>query len=497
MSLFVPNESPNLPRGVYAIDTPAPAIVAPTGTDVTVMVGQLPWGPMNALTYDSVPSLLQRFAPKGMSHTGSAYLSLIRKAWPNLGLVRAGDSTADAAHANLQASSTTICTVTAIAKGSAGNTIIMTVGPASDGNSVHFNLTASVSGISGTTTETYQNIDFSTGNNAPPDLTNSVLLATVAFVANGTPDAGNTSLASGTDGTVTANMYVGTPGLDDLGFSLLEADDTISHVFSDDPGNTLRSAVNTGLLAHVELVTDRVGYTNGPQGQSAAAAQTDVANYRSIRMVYCDPWTYIFDDTMQGSLRIAPPASWAASVASQIPPSTSIAWRGDAVKGLLAGLAQLEFNRAGVRATNTSRGIATLIPRHRGGGFTFEAGVNTSLTAGLTNLTRTRVGQFIGRSAVNSWEPFIEGPNIPAFQQDLINSLNDFLSQLKRNSDSVNAAFQTYISDYAISSVASSNTQSFIQGGNFAVDAQVQVGANMSRIYLNMMYGESVTIGVQ
>lgn len=492
MSLFVQNPSTTLARGVYAVDTPPPAVIAATGTDVAVMCGQLPWGPTQSLTYDSVGNLLQKFAPKGMSRTGSGYLALIAKGWPNLGILRVGDPTAVAATANLQHTSTTICTVTAIAKGSAGNSLVLTVGPASDGNVNHFNLTASVSSASGTTQEVYPNIDFSTGNNAPPDVSQSVLLASVAYVANGAPDSGNTTMSGGTDGTITSTLYVGTPGADDKGFSLLEADDTISHVFTDDVGGSFRAAVNAGLLAHVDLTTDRVGYINGNSGQTAANAQTDVASYRSIRIVYVDPWVYIRDD-VTGAMHLVPGNSFAASVASQVPPSTSIAWRRDSVSAMLDGVAALEANRSGVRAQNTASGISTLIPRKRGG-WTFEAGVNTSLTPGLTTLVRTRMGQYMARSAVDSWESYVEGPNIPAYQQDLINSLDAFFQTLKQNSKTLNAAFQPYILDYGILSIGAANTPSFIAGGNFAIDAQAQLGPTMARIYLNLQYGETVTV---
>jgi hypothetical protein len=495
MGLFVTNASPTLARGVYAIDTPPPAVVSSTGVDVAVLVGQLPWGPTEKLVYDDVANLLHQFAPAGMNHLGSAYLSIIAKGWPNLGIVRVADPTATAATAALKASSTTICNVTALCTGTPGDSIILTVGPASDGNVAHFNLTASVSSASGTTSETYANVDFSTGNNAPPDVSQSVLLASVVFAANGTPDAGNTTMGTATDGSITSTLYVGTPGTDDKGFALLEADDTISHVFTDDSGNSLRSTVNAGLRAHVDLTTDRVGYICGPSGQSASTAQTDVANYRSIRIVYTDPWVYIADD-VTGALHLVPSAPFAASVASQVPPSTSIAWRIDAVSSMLDGIQALEANRSGVRAQNTASGISTLIPRKRGG-YTFEAGVNTSLTAGIGNLTRTRVGQYIARSVVESWEPYVEGPNIPAYQQDLINSLDDFLGGLKRNADSVNAAFEPYIIDYGIQSIGASNPRSFVQAGNFNVNAQVEIGANMSRIYLNMQYGETVSVTTQ
>jgi hypothetical protein len=103
------------------------------------------------------------------------------------------------------------------------------------------------------------------------------------------------------------------------------------------------------------------------------------------------------------------------------------------------------------------------------------------------------MGIYIARSAVDSWYPFIDAPNVPFFQQDLINSADSFLSILKNNA-TVNPATLPYILDFLILPAASANTPAGIAAGGYNVAANVQIGANMSRISLSMQYGESVVV---
>ena len=489
-SLFVTSLTPSLPHGVYAVSQPPPAVITPTGTSNSVIIGQFPWGPPEALTYpDDMGAFGQTYAPMGMDRTNSAWLSVIRKGWPRLGAVRAAASPVQAT-AVIEQSSTTILNVTAKYGGAAGLGIICTISAPDDGVASHWNFSALVSSASGTTQELWVNNNVSgTGSDVLPDLTNSVLLASVTKAAAGTPDTGSTTMTGGTSPAVESTAYVGTPGMDNKGLALLESDDTIDGVFCDDPGSSLQSAVNAGLYAHAALTTDRICYISGIAGQSASAAQADVANYRNINCVYVDPWAYVRDDT-DGTMRNCPASCWAASVAAQIPPSLSIAWR--SLSGLLAGIAKLEANRGAVRAQNTASGIATLISG-KNGGYTFEAGVNTSGIAGQTDLMRTRMGIFIARSAIDAWYPYVDAPNIPYFQQDLINSAEAFLATLKKNA-TVNPAVLPFIVDYALLPSSSQNTQQSIAAGQYTVAAQVQTGSAMSVIGLSMQYGASVSV---
>src|SRR6185312_10115737 len=170
------------PRGVYAVENPPPSIVAATGTNTSVMVGQPPWGPVNTLTYpSSIGDYYNTFAPRGMTRTGSAHLSIIRKGWPLIGAVRACDPTAAAATATINKTGpTALLVATAKSVGTAGNSIAITIGAAGDGNANHFSFAVSVSGLSGTTQEFYDNCNVSgTGANVLPNLANSLLLASV------------------------------------------------------------------------------------------------------------------------------------------------------------------------------------------------------------------------------------------------------------------------------------------------------------------------------
>jgi len=492
--------SNNVAHGVYAQELPTPAIITPSGSNVAVLLGQFPWGPIQQLTYPgTLATTGSMFAPQGGVRTGSAWLSVIRKTWPILGIVRIGDPTSVAATASILQSSTTLLTLTAKYQGTLGNSIIATVGPPDDGNSNHFNLTLVLSGTSGTTSETYRNWNVSgTGSNvvaSASDIANSALLGGVTVVASGIPTAGNYSFSGGTAGTVTAASYVGTPGGNDKGFALLEGDTTIDGVCIDDPGSTLRPTVNAGLMAHAALCTDRVAYINGISGQTPANAQADVLNYSSNNVCYVDPWVWVSDDT-DGTIRLIPSASFAMAVAAQIPCSLSGAWKSDTISGLLTGISTLEADRGNytVRSQNDAAGITTLIKRPQRGGFCFEAWQNTSNTPGKTELTRTRTGIYIAKSTVNAWQTSVDAPNTPWFQQDLINSLTIFLEGMKQAYKSQNAAITPYIVNYGIASAAAANTNASLANNNYTVAAQVQTGSNMSRINLALQYGPTVTV---
>lgn len=493
MGLFV--TTPSTVHGVFAESVPPPATIQPTGTGNSIAVGQFPWGPPNALNYPGGFGAFQRtYAPRGMTRTGSAWLSVIRKGWPSLGAVRVEGSGAATATATISSSTPTqLFTVTALYSGAAGNSIILGIGAAGNGNSSFFSLTVTVSGASGSTVEFYDNLTIAGVNSILPNVSNSALLASVVLVSSptGNPVAGNTTMSAGSDGTVSSTQYVGTPGGNDFGFALLEADNTINFVFTDDPGNSLRAAVNNGLFNHANLTTNRVACLQGPSGQSASSAQTDVASYRSINCVYVDPWAQVFDDT-DGTMRLAPSGCWMASVAAQLPPSVSPAWKANFVSNMLGGIAQLEFNRGAFRGQNTAAGIATLITNPTGG-FSFEAGKNTSVTQGQTNITRTRMGIYIAQSTVIAWQPYVDAPNVPFFQQDLINSLDQFLGTLKSNA-AINPAVLPCILNYAILPTSASNSPATLANGDFTVATQVQLASSMERIYLSMQYGETVTV---
>lgn len=499
MALFVTSTSSVSRHGVFAIERIPPTSITPSGTGVACILGQFPWGPGGATNGATIyqPSSLadfrKVFAPPGFTRTGSAYLQTLAFAFPTIYGYRVIGPTAVAASATLSSvTPTQICTVTLKYPGTSGNSVTVTVAAADDADANHFNLTVTITSTSGTTSDVIKNVNFSgTGSDSTFDLTNSVLIGSITKLASGRPINASTTCSSGTDGTIDATTYVGTAGSGDKGYAKLETNLNIRHVFHDDPGNTIRAAVNAGAKAHAAYMRDRVAYINGNSGLSAASTQTDVASYRDGNTVYCDPWCNVYDDT-DGTKRLIPPNAAVASLSSQLSPSTSPAWKDSSARRMLGAIVDLESDRGDSSGTNTLLGITTIIP-FASGGFCLEAAKVTDLTSGKTNLTRTAMGIYIASSVKNSLASNVDAPNVPLNQQDIVSAVTDFLSGLKANKD-IDPNNSPYILDYSITPVATSNSQSSLDQGNFIVEANVKLGSSMERIFFSVQYGETVRV---
>ena len=380
-------------------------------------------------------------------------------------------------------------------KGSAGNSISLVVSTASDGDANHFNLTASITGASGTTSETYQNINLSgTGADYIPSLANSKLLGSIAKGTAGRPTSGTFSLANGATGTVTAADYVGTAGTGNKGIALLEGDKTVRVVCCGDPGNTFRATVNAGLVAHATLMGDRVAVINGDSGLTAALAITNVATYsRSERVVYAAPWYYTYDD-VTGAEQLVPPGPLMASLIAQTSPSTSVAWK-DNEQGLkLTAINRLESAYGNAVADCTDAGIACFIQEEEGG-FRVEAGVTTIAPTDPSkkNLARTRIGDYIAVSLTKSFRPFGDAPNVEANQIPMLGMTKNFMNIMKRAATN-DPNHEAHVVDYAILPAEQFNTSVEIAAGDWTIPLDVQTSSAMERIFLSVQHGEGVGI---
>jgi phage tail sheath protein FI len=486
--------SPSAARrhAAYAIERTPNAVVQAIGTGVAAMVAQLPWGPdgSKVTTPSGSKDMIYTFAPPGMDHTGSGYLSMIGKGWPTLKVVRALGAAATQAAAPLGN------IVTAVAKynGAAGNSLVGTVSIAGDGNPNHFRLVVQVVGPSGSTSETYDNLDYSgTAVDSRPNFSSSYLLGGITKQNSGRPQNGTYTFSGGNDGVPNALSYTGTPGTGNAGIAALEGDQSIRHVFVDDPGAATRQAVNAALLQHVQAMGDRCAYINGNQGQALAAVAADVSNYRSARVVYVDPWVYVLDD-VTGTKHLVPGASFAASVAAQLSPSTSIAWKDPEVIAMLSGIEDLEFDRGNGAADNTDQGVATLI-REQNGGFTFEAGVLTvaPLDPARRNHTRTRMGDYAAVSMVRSSRSFIDAPNVPSNQQAVVHMVQAFMDKLVAAKDS-DPNHTPHCLAYDIPPLGTFNTQDDLDNGMLTVPVDMKTSSGIERLFYSILFGESVQV---
>lgn len=497
MPLFVTTKAAATRHGVYGVEKIPAALVRATGTGTAALIEQQSWGPSQSLFTGSLGELLMTFAPPGMNRTNAGYLAMIKKGFPILKVVRVLGSSAVIASATINKTGpTALIVVTLKYAGTEGNNVVITTSAAQDGDANHFNITASVTGASGTYSETVNNWNVS-GVGADSALTQAQknqlrLIGTITKSSAGVPIIGSTTCSGGTNGTIDGTTYVGTAGTGDVGAAKLEGDKTIDHFFTGDPGNSYRAVVNAGLKAHADLMTDRIAYLNGNAANTAAQAQTDVANYRSQRVVYTDPYVYLYDD-VDGTKRLVTSAAFAASVASRLPPSTSIAWKSDVVQDMLSGIVELEASRGEATAANTAAGIATFIQEDEGG-FTIEADVTSiaPVTPAKKNLTRSRTGIFIARSVQKSLRGSVDMPNLPVYQQDIIDAVTTFLETLKQNGKKDDAVFVPHILDYALGDISADNAQTDLDNGDFSIPADIKTSPGMERIFLNANYGPTV-----
>jgi hypothetical protein len=497
MPLFVTSSSQAKTHGVYAIERTPPSVIRAQGLGVVGIAEQFPWGPEELTEVPDFKTFVDTYAPYGSSHTGAGYLAVAGKSWPVLRVVRVLGPTAAAATATINKTGpTAMLTLTLKYKGVLGNSVTATISAASDGDANHFNLTVSLTGASGTTTDRFENLNYSgVGADSVPDFSRTLLIASITEVSSGVPLTGTTSFTGGTDGTVTSADYVGTQGAADKGISLFEGDKTIDFVITGDPGNSLRAAVNAGLVAHADYTTDRMAFINGNSALTIAAVRTDVASYRSIRCCYIDNWAYMRDD-VDGTERITAPAPWAASVAASLSPSTSFAWKASSVRALLRNVTKLETQRGDAAGVNTDHGICTFI-KEAAGGFTFESAVNTYAPVNPAKRTykRTRMGHYLGKAVIGSLRESVDSPNVPLNQQDEVNAVADFGNGLVENSKT-DPNNLPHLLAFSIDNLAAFNTTVSLAAGEFTIPASAQISPDQEKIFLSLNYGESVKVTV-
>jgi hypothetical protein len=497
--LFITSRSNVNRHGVFAEQRRNPTLVRPTGTGIVGLVGQFPWGPDGEEIQPADAGergLL--LAPPGMDRSGSGWLAIAQKGWPDLRIVRVLGSAAVKASADLMDGVTEIAVVTLKYKGTAGNDCTFAIEAASDGDANHFNLRVRVSGASGFTEDLVKNINFSgVGDDSTFDYTNTVLIGSIVKSAAGRPDNATGSFTSGADGTINSTRYIGTAGQGDLGIAIFEGVPEVRCIFTDDPGNTDRAAVNAGLVAHAILMGSRVAVVSGNSGLSLSAAVAACAALTPSEFVaYADGWVYIRDE-VTGDEVLVKSDSFLASVMAQLSPSTSPSWKGLEVRGMMAAIVRLETNRGNSAGTMTEAGICTLI-KEEDGGYTWEAGVTTATPADATKmrLTRTRTAIYIASSIQRSLRPVSDAPLVPLIRQDMLNAVQRFLNGMKA-AQNTNPIGEPHIIDWGFGDLEGVNPTASIQAGDFTIPIDITTSAGAERIFLSFNIGESVVVTAQ
>lgn len=486
-TLFVDSVETQQAPGVYAVEIAPPIVIEGLINGFIAYAFQGEWGPDNVVTEPaSTAEFLMRYFPAGSPHTSAGYRALMRRKRMPLRPVRVMNG--GVAASVTEAAGTGTYTATAKYKGTLGNSIVITWEAATDGDAAHRDLTVTLSNATtGSTTERVRNIVMGTS----PDLTNSVLLASLTFAAaDDLPAAGTTeTLAAGTDGSAVASSHY------KAALDLLKLQSNVLVAITDDPGDSIRNAVNDELVAHVNAKRDRIGVIqSGPANDSWANvksyANTHAPSVRSDRVIVCGAYVQALDDA--GAAQTVPFASFVASALANLEPQQSHARWDDTVTAYYSGVAGIvapfSTDDDDLRGEATTLGI--LLPvRLDNGAFAALHDRTSSLSSGRRYTTTRRIKDFLARSIRTATQAFVNGTNWRGQQTKVKGLVDAFLS---RQSPAVRRDEPRVVS-YA-TSIDGVNTPASVALGNFNLAIDAQTPGVMERIGLLMNVGEAVTV---
>ena len=319
-----------LSPGVYVEEVEAGSRpIEGVGTAVAAFVGLAQRGPANAPTL--ITNWAQFVNAFGEFMEGSYLAHAVYGYFLNGGgacyVVRiGGDAPAPQARAEIAAAAeggTPGYRVLALEPGPAGNDIKVEVAPPSSGEEGAFNLSVSAPGRD---TETYENVTTKRGKtNVVTMVKEKSKLIQLEEVGSASalervPAPGKVTLA-GADGAKPVRLspedYVGDPA-DRTGFGGLEAIDAVTMLAVPDLMAVYQQgmidlegvqAVHLAMIAHCELMGDRVAILDAPPGLNAQQVRewrVDKAGYDSKYAALYWPWLKVFDPLTSQGVHVPP-----------------------------------------------------------------------------------------------------------------------------------------------------------------------------------------------
>jgi hypothetical protein len=434
---FTTNESEiPLLEGLYIKERTPPAAISGANLSEVCIVGTTIRGPVGrAIEVTNEARFEDVFGARDLTGGVSAIQNNVWKSLMNkpFGLVKvvrvAAAAAATATHNFSDAVPTVIFRLDANGPGAYGNSVSATVVvPSTDGVAGRFDL--KVTDEKGKQV-VYPNLDLTgtNDNSAAVMGTDDANVVVLTKVNSGTPVAATSSLSGGTDGTVADSDYTTTG----KGLPVAAAAKNCAVVFV---AEYMSAAVKASILTLSATVNDRI-FLMGADNEtiSEATAITDVASFRSDRIVYCFNHPYTQDPTTAGEI-ISRPESWLASILSQI--DIDIHPGEEDTKQYTAGITRLyheEYLRNDYKALKAA-GICALEDNE---GFAFVSGVTTSLTNGKTQITRRRMADFLQLSVADALKHSVKKKNTDKRRKQNAGMIIDYLQGLQDEERVVNA----------------------------------------------------------
>lgn len=489
-------------EGVYIKETTPPASVAETSLNAVAVFGATLKGPVGVpVLITSEQRFIDVFGGGYLSgvNVNKVWTSILNKGFSQLYVARVYAAAAAKASFTTETAAggagTANLRIDASSVGAWGNLLKFKVSAATSGVANDFNLEIKDT-ITGKTWK-YENLNIVTGDNLstkvgtddgrPVDLTKLAATRPVNNAAgvDGADTDGFTFLGQsvaaftsvvGADGSIADSDYFGTSKGLDLVANLKGP--AIVYCAEYTSAN-LKAATKVFAAAS----SDRI-FLIGPTDQTTtvAAAISDVATYRSDRLVYCYNHAYTLDPITGTEVLVRPESFMAAVLANT---DVDIHPGEEDTKRFLAGITRIYqqsltradyvlLRAAGISATEIDLGSPV-----------FVSGVVTDLTPGKTEIARRRCADFLQLSAAFALRFHVKKKNTEARRTAIAAVLNGWLSGLKAQGRVV----ESYLIDMDIL-----NTSTDRNNGIQRILMRVDLVPHMLSIVLTTEIGTGVTI---
>jgi len=449
------------------------------GTNITKVVGEFPWGPVNEIVRITSPEQLAKtfFAGVAIPEDWAGPRALIGKAWGPLLIVRAEAAAAARASRTIAgATPENIFRVDAKYKGDGGNQIMVKYEKVTDDL---FNLKISF----GQYYEEFLNLDRATTAFAglSPEWVTMTWLDADASEALPASDAVAVALTGGDDDAVSDAELTGGPS-SVVGLRVLEGAEDGGFAFFAERGS---SALTTALRAHAVLKNmDVIAQLTGADFAANIALGVAIENV-NIRLC-----AHKYTQSYVSGVRTVYLNALIASVLSQIPPNRSLAdYDNKDLLGIVVGfepglvLGSEEYKQAQVA------GVLTLEPIRRPGQAPGAAGV-FKVKGGLTSdpdapsdMTQ-RLKRLVGINLGAALMPYQNKPSVSFYTDGALVAMSSLLTLLKGDPTVPTTQFIEAFSARLVSKT----------GAEVIYEVKVKLIGEMRFIILNLTVGEDIII---
>lgn len=408
-------------EGLYIKERTPPAVLSGVNLSVVGIVGETVRGPVDrAIEINSEARFRAVFGWRDQGSGGSVvskvWQAMANKTWGKLIIVRA----CAAAAATATVSFSSVLRVDAANPGTWANNATANIVDATDGDSNKFDCKITYLG----NTYWFRNLNISGSNDNLSTVvgTDDGTPFRLTKLGSGRPSNASTALSGGTQGSIADSDFTASG----RGINVLSAYKGIGVQFiAERSSSTLRAKIATDAAA----ATDRL-FLMCPNDEtvSVSSAITDVASYRSDRIIYCYNAPYTLDGEA-GAEMVTHPTAWMAAVLSQI--DVDIHPGEEDTKKFLAPITKL-YNEALTREDYISLKEAGICALERDDGYCFVSGVTTSLTQQYTQITRRRMADYLILSLGKGLKNQVKKKNTFSRRRGIVAMINAFLGNLQK-----------------------------------------------------------------